>query len=123
MLLALLLTSCSSTSNLPQSAKDLPAGDADRGVDLFKQSINGAPTCSTCHTVDGTTLVGPSLKGLGAVAGTRVSGLSAADYVLQSITRPAVYIVSGYGNLMYNQYSDHLNAQQVADLIAYLLSR
>jgi cytochrome c oxidase subunit 2 len=122
ILSALLLTACSS-SNLPQTAKDLPAGDADRGSNLFKQSIEGAPACSTCHTVDGSALVGPSLKGFGAAAGSRVSGLSATDYAFQSITQPAAYLVNGYANLMYNQYAQHLNAQQIADLIAYLLSR
>src|SRR5262249_47902415 len=126
ILCALVLSACSASSgggSLPQSAKDLPAGDASRGADLFTQSIGGAPPCSTCHTVDGSTLVGPSFKGFGAVAATRISGTSANDYVFQSITQPSAYIVNGYSNIMYNQYAQHLNAQQVADLAAYVLSR
>ena len=124
ILSTLLLSACSSgSSNPPQSTKALQAGDASRGADLFTQSINGAPPCSTCHTVDGSTLVGPSFKGFGAVAGTRISGMSATDYVSQSITQPSAYIVNGFSNLMYNQYEQHLTAQQIADLAAYVLSR
>jgi len=124
VLLTLLVSACgSSGSNLPQSAKDLPPGDANRGAQLFTQSIDGAPPCSTCHSVDGSTLVGPSFKGFGAVAGTRISGMSAIDYVYQSITQPSTYIVNGYSNIMYNQYAQHLTAQQIADLAAYVLSR
>jgi cytochrome c oxidase subunit 2 len=117
----IMLTACSSAA--PQSAKDLPTGDASRGADLFTQSINGAPACSGCHTVDGSALVGPSFKGFGAIAGTRIAGTSAAEYTYQSITHPADFLVSGYGNLMYNQFATHLSPQQMADLIAYVLSR
>lgn len=116
------LVACS-TNSLPQSAKDLPSGDADRGADLFSQSISGAPACSSCHRLDDTTLVGPGFKGLGAAAGTRISGISANEYIFQSIIHPSAHIVSGFGNLMYDQYAQRLNAQQIADLVAYLLTR
>jgi cytochrome c553 len=122
LLVILFITACGS-SDLPQTANDLPAGDATRGAALFTQSINGAPACSSCHTVDGTALVGPSLQGFEARASTRVDGQSAAEYAYQSIIHPSAYIVSGYGNLMYNQYAQHLSAQQIADLMAYILSR
>lgn len=118
----LLFTACSSNGALPQAAKDLPPGDIARGANLFKQSIDGAPSCSSCHTMDGTALVGPSLQGYGAAAGVRIDGMSAAEYTFQSIVHPASYTVSGFGNLMYNQYAQHLSAQQIADLSAYLLS-
>lgn len=123
MLFAVLMALAACSSNTPQSAKDLPAGDASRGADLFTQSVDGAPACSSCHTVDGSTLIGPSFKGFGAVAGTRVAGQDAAEYTFQSITRPATFIVSGYSNLMYNQFAQHLTAQQIADLSAYILAR
>jgi cytochrome c553 len=117
--LLLLVAGCAT----PQaSANDLPAGDASRGAALFKQSINGAPECSSCHTTDGSTLTGPSFKGLSSTAATRISGLSAPDYVYQSITNPPSYLVSGFSNLMYNQYAQRLTPQQIADLMAYLLS-
>ena len=116
----LLLASCSTadTSNY----RSLPPGDASRGVQLFQQSVNGAPPCASCHSLDGSVTVGPSLKGISTRAGTRITGMNTTNYIYQSITRPAAYIVSGYNNLMYNQFDQKLTPQQIADLIAYLLT-
>ena len=70
MLLVVLfvLVACSPAAD---SAKNLPAGDATRGTQLFTQSINGAPTCSSCHSLDDTAITGPGMQGYGARAGTR----------------------------------------------------
>ena len=119
-IILLLTAACSGAG--ASSGDSLPAGDATRGAALFTQSIKGAPSCSTCHTVDGSTLVGPSLKGFSAVAGTRVEGMSAADYARNSIMQPASYVVSGFANLMYGQYAQQLSPQETADLIAYILT-
>ena len=124
LLIVAILAACSpaaaGTNGLPDDT--LPAGDAQRGAALFTQSVDGAPSCTTCHTLDGTTRVGPSLEGYSAVAGERVEGLSAEAYTQTSITRPAAYIVDGFGNSMYPQYANRLDPQQVADLVAYLLT-
>jgi mono/diheme cytochrome c family protein len=119
VLLAVVLVSCTSPGN---TASSLPGGDASRGAVLFTQAVNGTPPCSTCHSVDASQLSGPNLQGFAAAAGTRIKGTSARDYAYESIVRPAAHLVSGYGNLMYNQYGQRLNAQQIADLIAYLLT-
>jgi mono/diheme cytochrome c family protein len=117
----LALTACSSPPP-PTSSEELPPGNASRGEALFSQAINGAPPCSTCHTINGDRLVGPSLQGYSDAAPTRVAGVSAGDYTLTSIVQPAAYLVSGFGNIMYNQYTQKLTSQQIADLIAYLLT-
>jgi mono/diheme cytochrome c family protein len=119
-MILLLTAACSGSSS--NSGDSLPAGDATRGAALFTQSVKGAPACSTCHTVDGSALVGPSLKGFSTVAGTRVEGMSAADYAHNSIVNPAAYVVSGFANLMYGQYAQQLSPQETADLIAYILT-
>ncbi len=120
----ILLLTCAACGSSSAATGDtsLPAGDASRGAALFTQAISGAPACSTCHTLDGSTLVGPSLKGFAAVAPTRVEGMSAQDYAHNSIVQPASYIVSGFPNLMYAQYAQQLTPQQTADLVAYLLT-
>lgn len=104
------------------SADELPAGNAAHGAELFTESVNGAPACSTCHTLTDTTLVGPGLEGYAERAGTRIDGISATEYTYASIVQPATHIVSGFSNSMYNQYGRQLDTQQIADLIAYLLT-
>ena len=107
----------------PQAPKTdtLPKGDAENGAVLFAQSINGVPACSTCHTLDGSVVVGPSLQGYATTAATRTD-LSAEAYTIQSITQPAAHIVEGFPNAMYGQYGQKLSQQELADLIAYLLT-
>ena len=120
--LILLLIAACSPSNTATSAEDLPSGDASSGVALFRQSVDGAPACSTCHTLDGSKLVGPSLQGYADRAIMRVEGVSAEDYTHTSIVQPAAFVVEGYINAMFPQYARHLSPQQTADLIAYLLT-
>src|SRR5688572_27405306 len=78
-LILILLSACAPSAD--SAATALPPGDAARGEQLFTESINGAPACSTCHTIDGGTLVGPSLQGIGAAAQTRIADTSAHDYI------------------------------------------
>lgn len=120
LLFVFLLAACSPASSTDDT---LPAGDADRGARLFQEAIDGAPACITCHTVDTSpSQVGPVLSGYGAIAGDRVEGQSAEAYTRISIERPAAHIVPGFSNTMFAQYSRYLSDQQLADLIAYLLS-
>jgi len=120
VILLLTCAACSSAGGV--SGDKLPSGDATRGAALFTQTISGAPACSTCHSLDGSTLVGPSLKGFAAIAPTRIQGMSAVDYARTSILQPASYVVSGFPNVMWGQYAQQLTPQQTADLIAYILT-
>jgi mono/diheme cytochrome c family protein len=115
---SMILAGCSTP---PPSAETLPKGDATRGAALFAEAINGAPSCVTCHSLDGSALVGPSMQGYAAVAGTRTD-LSAEAYTHQSIVQPPAHTVSGFANVMYAQYGQKLSQQQLADIIAYLLT-
>ena len=116
----LILTACSSDSH---SFESLPAGDANRGADLFTQTIGGIPACSSCHNVqNASTLIGPGLQGYATISAGRVADLSASEYTYISIVRPSAHVVEGFGNSMYNQYGQRLTPQQIADLIAYLLT-
>ncbi len=124
ILLALILSGVwgCAPEDLPYSLSDLPPGDAGRGQVLFNQSIHGAAPCANCHTLDSAAAAGPPLDGYGALAGTRVKGQSAEEYTFYSILRPARHIVRGYSNVMPGNYASKLSAQDVADLIAYLLT-
>jgi len=114
------LAACSSSTIT--DFETLPAGHSEDGAVLFNQRINGAPACSSCHLLTDRRLIGPGFAGFNERAVTRVEGQSAEVYTFNSITQPGAYVITGYGNAMYQQYGKNLNAQQLADIIAYVLS-
>lgn len=102
-------------------------GDAARGEDLYNQVVigpNSAPGCITCHSLEeGVVLTGPSHAGLGARAGDYVEGMSAEEYLRESILEPDAHIVEGFTpGVMYQNYAEELQARDVNDLVAYLLT-
>mgnify|MGYP006435655363 CR=1 FL=1 len=101
---------------------DMSVADAGSGEKLFHQSNNDAPICATCHGDNGNSGIGPSLKDIVDKAGNRVSGQSAEEYMYWSIISPSRYLVVGYSNVMYSKYEDVFGAEDIADLIAYLLT-
>lgn len=106
----------------PTGFAALPAGDAERGAEIFKETLSGQPACVTCHVLDGDNAgVGPNLLGYADIAGERVEGESAEEYTYRAITLPAVFLTPGYSNLMPGRY-DSLEDQDLADIIAYLLT-
>lgn len=117
----LVLSGCATSPPMAASA----AGDVERGAQLFAQGQGEIPPCSTCHqTVTGQFgfSTGPNLDGIGERAETQMDGLGAEAYLRQSILEPERYIVSGYRDIMYPDYSAHLTEQNIQDLIAYLLT-
>ena len=120
-ILLLLLTACNPNPPSVLYYENLPAGgDVARGEELFNTAINSAPPCSACHIPNSP--ASPDLAGLAERAASRVEGQEAQEYIFYSIVEPARYIVDGYGNVMWNQYDESLSAQDIADLISYLLS-
>jgi mono/diheme cytochrome c family protein len=115
----------------------LPAGDAAHGAQLFAQqaklaSGTNAP-CSACHSlVPGEVKTGPSLAGVATRAGTREPGKTAEQYIRESIQQPSAYIVSddpthnykgaNGKSLMPDGLGNQMSPQDLADLIAYLLT-
>jgi hypothetical protein len=60
------------------------------------------------------------MAGVKARAAERVAGLSAEQYIHESILKPGAYIVPGFRDLMFADYARYLNQQDIADLQAYL---
>ena len=80
-------------------------------------------TCGICHTVAdaGTTgTIGPELSHIGTVASTR-TGLSAEEYIRQSIEEPGAFIAPEYTPLMTANLKDVLGGD-FEDVVAYLLT-
>jgi mono/diheme cytochrome c family protein len=119
----------------------LPAGDAARG-----QTLAQGRGCTACHVAaaPGASLVGPAWmaeqsadgKGVGTHAAERLADAGYAgaaagpeQYLLESIIQPSAYIVPGGTTYSANgqstmpaNYPQLLEKQEVADIIAYLLT-
>lgn len=78
---------------------------------------SGAYPCSNCHvltSLDWAGQVGPALNGIGNRAERRVGGLSAIEYIVQSIHLPNEYVVPAYssGQMPYFGYAQEAPAGQ-----------
>ena len=122
----LLLVACGGSDG--DTAETESSGDAvARGEALYKKTSIGAasaPGCITCHSLDeSVTLVGPSHAGIGAAAASRVAGMSAEDFLEQSITEPDAEVTENFSpGVMYPNYGRELSDQEIADLVAFLVS-
>ncbi len=114
------LVACSNP-NAAEKLRALPVGVPQNGAQIFSQGAGGAVACTACHSLDGMPMSAPTLQNYGKIAPQRTS-LSAEEYTYLSIVRPSQHVVSGYANLMPTDYEQKLSAQQLADLIAFLLS-
>jgi cytochrome c oxidase subunit 2 len=93
---------------------------AERGKALVNDAGN---MCATCHSIDGSALVGPSFKGLYGSKqklsdGTEVVADDA--FIKESIYKPQAKIIQGYGPVMPAMYEGKLTEENVADIIEYL---
>jgi sulfur-oxidizing protein SoxX len=128
LLLILLVVACGGGGEEKKAEPTAPSGvtgDAVKGEELFKQTTIGSqPGCITCHSLEpDKVIVGPSMAGVADRAGSRVAGESAAEYLRQSILNPDAYTVDGFAaGVMPAGFAGALSDQQVADLVAYLLT-
>jgi cytochrome c oxidase subunit 2 len=122
--LSLSLMACNAGDSAPGGSKEesTKVGDATAGEKLFAKGAQ--PPCANCHSLEpDVTLFGPSLAKISAVAGSRVSGQSAEDYLRQSILEPNAHIAEGFTpNVMHLTYGEELSEQETNDLAAYLLT-
>jgi mono/diheme cytochrome c family protein len=90
-----------------------------RGWEVYQQKH-----CSACHRIgdDGGGTGGPPLTHLGSAAAARTAGLSAEDYVRESIFDPGAYVVPGYPDTMPRGQARDLSPDDVDALVRYLLS-
>jgi cytochrome c553 len=105
------------------------AGDPARGKQLFDGAVamasERAPACATCHAIEPgmDTGSGQSLSNIGNRAGASVPGQSAEEYLRTAITNPDAFLSGGYQEgIMYRDYAQALTAQQINDLVAYMLT-
>ncbi len=106
----------------------LPEGDPDNGAQLV-ESLG----CTGCHVLSAT---GPTwqaegdLPAMGARGDVRIgqadytgNAQTAEQYLIESIVLTNVFVVEGFQpNIMPGNYGERLSAQDLADMIAYLLT-
>ena len=81
--------------------------------------------CIGCHSLNpNQVMAGPTWRNVGKTAAARVAGQSAALYIYNSILHPNDFVVETYmPNIMLQIYEQTLSDQDLADIIAYLLSQ
>jgi cytochrome c oxidase subunit II len=109
---------------IPGKAKASPAGEISNSAGL---SLLQSHLCLSCHSIDGSALVGPSLKGLyGAKRiviepdGKELDLVVDDAYLAKSIEDPNADTVKGYPPIMPKGDLSKANLQQVVDFIKTL---
>lgn len=91
--------------------------------------FTGLGLCATCHTIEevATGLVGPDLTHIGTDAGTRKPGVSAEDYIRESIREPEDFVAEGVeratAGVMTSAITANLTDGQLDALVEFLLKQ
>lgn len=114
-LLSLVAAACSSseTSDIPPTLEP----QALAGQQVFTLY------CASCHaTQPDMKIVGPSLHGIATIAATRIPGMDAEAYLIESVLDPGSHVIEGYQDLMPNTFGKTLSGDDLDALITYLLT-
>jgi cytochrome c oxidase subunit 2 len=105
------------------------AGEAEASQGKVDPVVEGEKqfqlSCSSCHSVDGSTSVGPTLLGsFGSERELSDGSVVTVDeeYLRIAILVPGEQIVAGFANVMPPSLGDTLSAQQIDALVAYIKS-
>lgn len=92
---------------------DLATADYDLGFQVYMRE------CAACHgAANG---VGPSLTAMRDRAPAVIEGMSAEEYLWQSIVEPGAFVVEGYQDVMPKDYGQTLSQQEIAGLVRFIL--
>jgi len=97
-----------------------PAQLVRAGQEIFRTK----GTCEVCHRVGQAGARAPDLAGIGARAAQRKPGMSAKQYLIESLLQPNAYVVEGYPPIMpaVDRPPIGLNRSEVWAVVAYLQS-
>ncbi len=106
-------------AGLPAQAQPTPAPARPPELLFTEMGCNG---CHKLTKADAAGTVGPDLDLLPQVAGERVPGMSAEDYVYQSIVDPNAYVVEGFApNIMPANFTQRMSEEEIRSLVEWLL--
>lgn len=105
--------------------RDVHIPDPRAGEQIYYENAAGVNAgCRICHSLTkDERIIGPSFYGIADQAGERIPGMSAEEYLRQSILEPNAFVVPGYpeGQMIQN-FGDILTEEQINDLIAFLMT-
>jgi len=107
------------------SFRDMHIPDPVAGERIYYETASGVNAgCRICHSLEkGEKIIGPSFYGIANRAGNRVPGLTAEEYLHQSIVEPNAFIVPGYpSGQMIQTFGQILTEDQISDIIAFLMT-
>ena len=108
------------------SFRDVHIPDPVAGEHIYYETAAGVNAgCRICHSISkNETIIGPSFYGIADRASERVPGMTAEEYLYQSIVEPNAYVVPGYpeGQMIQN-FGQILTEEQIQDLIAFLMTQ
>ena len=105
--------------------RDVHIADPKAGESIYYETTSAVNAgCRICHSLEkGETIIGPSFYGIADRADERVPGMSAEDYLRQSIVEPNAFVVPGYpAGQMIQNFGQILTEEQINDLIAFLMT-
>ena len=108
------------TTWLEEQAALIPDDPVERGRLWAEQNA-----CLTCHSIDGSELVGPTWLNVYGSQETLEDGTTVTvddAYLYESITEPMLRIVEGYPPAMSPALSENLTDEQIADIIEFIKS-
>ncbi len=135
LLAVLLVLGACGDGQADTTAQMVAVGDPERGRQIWDDGDDVAGTgCSFCHSLDGSegpdgsevpfaNRRAPSWLGISERAADRVPGLTAEEYLRQSIWEPSAFVVEGYDDVMPNFSGGKMTEEDVDDLIAFLLTQ
>jgi cytochrome c oxidase subunit 2 len=97
--------------------EDTPVARGDRLTQQF--------ACRSCHSIDGSPLVGPTWQGLYGTEEQLEGGTSILvddAYIYESIRDPGAKITAGFQDLMPHNIAEGMTDEQIADVIEFIKS-
>lgn len=119
VIFALLVSGCAGGGGGATSSGGGGGGSADSGRALF--TSKGCPACHALTVLNATATIGPRLDGIATAAGTRKSGMSAEQYLRESLTDPQASIAPGF-TAPSPMPSGLAAGRELDDLVAFLLT-
>ena len=101
-----------------------PAYAAEESAVAAGAKLYRTKTCNTCHSIDGSRLVGPSFKGIWGTMVELQDGRKVkvdAEYFRRSVLEPAAEVLQGYPPVM-PTFTGVLTEAEIVQLIAYVKS-